>query len=112
MTRRTAAGARAALVSPAPQPAGSPKPFLAMALAGPRIRLGTAATVILITAIAARRQHAGLCETRVFRAVNELPDSLYPPAWLAMQLGAVGAAPAAAGTAWLAGQRELAAGFS
>jgi undecaprenyl-diphosphatase len=79
-----------------------------MALADPRIRLGTAATVILVTAMAARRQHVGPCESRAFRAVNELPDALYPPAWLAMQLGAFGAVPAAAGTAWLAGQRELA----
>ena len=43
-----------------------------------------------------------------FRAVNDLPDSLYRPTWLVMQLGALGAAPAAAGAAWLAGDRELA----
>ena len=33
---------------------------------------------------------------------------LYPPAWAVMQLGTLGAAPAAAGAAWLAGDRELA----
>ena len=43
-----------------------------------------------------------------FRVVNDLPDSLYPPAWVIMQLGALGAAPAAAGAAWLAGDRKLA----
>jgi PAP2 superfamily protein len=66
MTRRTAAGARPAFVSPAPQPAGSRKPFLAMALAGPRIRLGTAATpagraLVLIAApvVGLTRIHAG-----------------------------------------------------
>jgi hypothetical protein len=77
-------------------------------LSDPRIRLGTAARVILITAMAARREQVGPCEYLAFRSVNELPDSLYLPAWLAMQLGALGAAPAAAGTAWLAGERELA----
>ena len=108
MRSRSAAGARAALVSTTPpQPASSRKPRLATVLADPRIRLGTAATVILITAMAARRQHVGSYETGAFRAVNELPDSIYPPAWLIMQLGAFGAAPAAAGAAWLAGDREL-----
>ena len=109
MRSRSAAGARAALVSTTPpQPASSRKPRLATVLADPRIRLGTAATVILITAMAARRQHVGSYETGAFRAVNELPDSIYPPAWRIMQLGAFGAAPAAAGAAWLAGDRELA----
>jgi hypothetical protein len=44
----------------------------------------------------------------VFRAVNGLPDALHAPAWAIMQLGTLGAAPAAAGAAWLAGDRELA----
>jgi membrane-associated phospholipid phosphatase len=103
------AGDRAAPGSPAPAHSASRgKASRTTVLADPRIQLGTAATVILITAMAARRQHVGPCESQVFRAVNELPDSLYPPAWLAMQLGALGAAPAAAGMAWLAGERELA----
>lgn len=63
---------------------------------------------MLVTAVAVRRDRVGRCESRAFRAVNGLPDALYPPAWLVMQLGALGAAPAAAGTAWLAGDRELA----
>jgi membrane-associated phospholipid phosphatase len=103
------AGGRAAPGSPAPpQSARRGKSSRTAVLADPRIRLGTAATIILITAMAARREHVGHCESRTFRAVNDLPDSLYPPAWLAMQLGAFGAAPVAAGTAWLAGERELA----
>jgi glycosyltransferase 2 family protein len=103
------AGDGAAPGSPAaPHSASRGKPARTTVLADPRIQLGTAATVILITAMAARRKHVGPCESRAFRAVNELPDSLYPPAWLAMQLGAFGTAPAAAGTACLAGERELA----
>lgn len=59
-------------------------------------------------ASAVRRDRVGRCETEAFRAVNGLPGSLYPPAWVVMQLGALGMAPAAAGVAWLAGDRELA----
>jgi len=55
-----------------------------------------------------RRDHVGPGEDLVFRAVNGLPDSLYPPAWVVMQLGTLGAAPAAAGVAWLAADGELA----
>ena len=49
-----------------------------------------------------------LGKARAFRAVNGLPDSLYAPAWVVMQMGAFGAVPAAAATAWLAGEGELA----
>ena len=77
-------------------------------LADPRVRLGAGTAVLLATAMAARRDRVGPCETAAFRAVNDLPGSLYPPAWVVMQLGTLGAAPAAAGAAWLAGDRELA----
>jgi undecaprenyl-diphosphatase len=109
MTRLTAPGNRAAPVSPArPRPAKSRKPALAAVLADPRIRLGAGTAVILVTAMAARHEHVGPSEARIFRAVNDLPGSLYPAAWLVMQLGTLGAAPTAAGAAWLAGDRELA----
>jgi glycosyltransferase 2 family protein len=77
-------------------------------LADPRVRLalGTAAT--LITAQLARQHHVGYCEAKAFQAINGLPDSLYIPAWVIMQLGTLGAAPAAAGAALLAHDRELA----
>ena len=78
-------------------------------LADPRIRLGTGAAALLVTAMAVHRDHVGPAEDAVFRAVNDLPDSLYLPAWVVMQLGALGAAPAAAGVAWLAADGELAA---
>jgi undecaprenyl-diphosphatase len=63
---------------------------------------------LLVTAMAARRDRVGPCEAKTFRAVNGLPDSIYVPTWVVMQLGTLGAAPAAAGAAWLAGEGELA----
>jgi glycosyltransferase 2 family protein len=78
------------------------------AVANPRVRLGAASAVVLVTALTARRGRVSPGEAQAFRAVNGLPDSLYPPGWLAMQMGALGAAPAAAGAAWLAGDRKLA----
>jgi membrane-associated phospholipid phosphatase len=78
-------------------------------LADPRIGLGAGTAALLVTATAVRRDRVGPGEDLVFRAVNGLPDSLYLPAWVVMQLGTLGAAPAAAGVAWLAGDGELAA---
>jgi glycosyltransferase 2 family protein len=77
-------------------------------LADPRARLAAGTVVMLATAVAAHRNRVSRCEAAAFRAVNGLPDSLYPPAWVIMQLGTLGAAPASAGAAWLAGDRELA----
>jgi undecaprenyl-diphosphatase len=77
-------------------------------LADPRVRLGLGTAVTLVTALAARRHRVGYCEARAFRAVNDLPDSLYIPAWAVMQLGTLGTAPAAAGAALVARDRELA----
>ena len=82
---------------------------LRAALSDPRARLGLGVAGLLGTAGAVHRDRVGACEARTFRAVNGLPDSLYPPAWVVMQLGAFGAAPAAAGVAWLAADGELAA---
>jgi len=67
-----------------------------------------AAGPVLVSAVAVHRNRVGPAEARAFRAVNGLPDALYPPAWAVMQLGTLGAAPAAAGLAWLAGDGELA----
>jgi glycosyltransferase 2 family protein len=78
------------------------------ALADPRARLGLGVAGLLATAGAVHRDRVSAAEARAFRAVNGLPDALYPPAWVIMQLGALGAAPASAGAAWLAGDRELA----
>ena len=70
-----------------------------------RLAAGTAG--IAITAMLARSQEVGRGEERVFRAVNELPDWLYAPAWPVMQLGNVVAAPTAAAVAALAGEHRL-----
>jgi glycosyltransferase 2 family protein len=78
-------------------------------LADPQVRLGAGAAGVLITANAASAGTVGRGEARAFRAVNGLPDSLYLPLWLIMQFGALGAVPAVAGAAWLAGDRRLAA---
>jgi undecaprenyl-diphosphatase len=66
---------------------------------------------LLATAAAARRGRVTPWEATAFKAINGLPDSLYLPAWVVMQLGALGAVPAAAATAWLAGDDELAGRF-
>ena len=52
--------------------------------------------------MAARRNRVSPGEAAAFRAVNDLPGWLYPPAWVVMQLGTLGAAPAAAGHAGVA----------
>lgn len=77
-------------------------------LADPRVQLGTGTAVLLLTAVAARRDRVGPGEAAAFRAVNGLPGSLYRPAWAIMQFGAPAAVPAMAGAAWLAGDRALA----
>ena len=79
------------------------------ALTDPRARLGVGMATLLATAGAVHRDRVGACEAATFRAVNGLPDALYPPAWIVMQLGAFGAVPASAAAAWRAGDGELAA---
>jgi undecaprenyl-diphosphatase len=49
-----------------------------------------------------------LFEEKLFTMVNDLPDRIYTPVWLVMQLGALGAAPATGAAAWIAGNRQLA----
>jgi len=77
-------------------------------LADPRVQLGAGTAVLLVTAVAARRDRVGPGEAAAFRAVNGLPGCLYRPAWAIMQFGAPAAVPAMAGAAWLAGDRALA----
>jgi glycosyltransferase 2 family protein len=77
----------------------------------PRARLGVSAAALLATAGAASRDRVAPWEVKAFRAVNDLPDSLYPPAWVVMQLGSFGAVLTATATAWLAGDDELAGRF-
>ena len=107
MTPLTGAADQAGISTPALRSPGR-KRSLADALADPRVRLAAGTGALLVTAVAVHRDHVGRCEAAAFRAVNGLPGWLYPPAWAVMQLGTLGAAPAAAGAAWLAGDRELA----
>jgi glycosyltransferase 2 family protein len=111
MMRLTGTRARAAPPAPAPPrlTTGQRGGSLIGALADPHVRLGAGAAVLLVTALAVRRDRVTPGEARVFLAVNGLPDALHAPTWAIMQLGTLGAAPAAAGAAWLAGEPELAA---
>jgi len=110
MTRLTGTHDRKRPAMPAPpQRARKTRKRSAMRrLADPRVRLGLGTAAVLVTALPARRDQVGHCEARAFRAVNGLPGSLYGPVWIIMQLGTLGAAPAAAGAALLAHDRELA----
>lgn len=81
---------------------------LPAALADSRVQLGVGLAALLATAGAVHHDRVGPREARAFRVVNGLPDWVYPPVWGVMQLGAFGAIPAAAATAWLAGDGELA----
>jgi membrane-associated phospholipid phosphatase len=105
-------GTRACATSTAPTPprltTGRCAGSLIGSLADPQFRLGVGAAALLVTALAVRRDRVSPSEAMVFRAVNGLPDALYAPSWAIMQLGTLGAAPAAAGVAWLAGDLELA----
>ena len=76
--------------------------------ADPRTRLALGIAGMAATAVAVRRDRVGRRETRVFRAVNGLPDALFGPAWVVMQLGTLAAAPAAAGVALALRERTLA----
>ena len=77
-------------------------------LTAPRVQLGVGLAALLATASVVRHDRVGPREARAFRAVNDLPDSVYLPAWTVLQLGAFGASPASAAAAWLAGDGELA----
>jgi undecaprenyl-diphosphatase len=73
-----------------------------------RIRLLAGLIGVAATASVVRRDGLGEREVRAFRALNELPDQLFPPVWVVMQAGALGAAPLAAAVASATGRRRLA----
>lgn len=74
----------------------------------PVVRIAVGVGGIAASLAPLRRDKVGPRERAVFEAVNGLPDELYAPAWGVMQLGTVGAAPAAAAVSFLAGERRLA----
>jgi undecaprenyl-diphosphatase len=69
-----------------------------------------AAGLVLLTLAAAPTLEARPPEWELhwFGVVNRLPDGLHSPVWAVMQLGALGAVPATAAVALLAGNRRLA----
>lgn len=77
-------------------------------LSDPVARALIASTSLGLITVAVRHDRVGVREERLFKLLNGLPDRLYHPVWLVMQLGTVGAAPVAAGAAWAAGSRPLA----
>lgn len=77
-------------------------------LADPEVRIAAGVVGLVVTALVVDRGSVGRRETRFFRVVNGLPDSLFVPAWVVMQLGNLAAAPAAAGAALAAHERGLA----
>lgn len=76
--------------------------------ADPHVRLLLGVAGVAASAVPVNRDGVGRREAGVFRAVNDLPDSLFVPAWPVMQLGTLGAAPALAVAAHLAGDEVLA----
>jgi membrane-associated phospholipid phosphatase len=101
------------LAAAPPRPAGAPAAgdhdgARAAGPGDPAVRLVLGSTALAATALLARRRGVSRGEARVFRAVNGLPDDLLAPAWLVVQLGNLGAAPASALVASLAGERALA----
>jgi undecaprenyl-diphosphatase len=61
-----------------------------------------------LSALPLRRRHVGKREARAFHAINGLPEYLFVPTWVVMQLGALGTAWVAAGVAHWAGRPRLA----
>ena len=59
-------------------------------------RIGTAAVVLVGSAVEARRGHPDW-ERRIYRSINDAPDELAPVAWLPMQAGSLSAPFALAG---------------
>jgi glycosyltransferase 2 family protein len=62
------------------------------------VRLGGAVAVLLLASAGVRSDRVDTPEREVFRVVNDLPlpGWLYPPIWLLMQFGNIGAVPAVA----------------
>jgi undecaprenyl-diphosphatase len=61
-----------------------------------------------LAAVPSLRHRPPAWETSVFHGVNGLPDGVHAPVWAVMQLGAVGAAPAAAAVAAVTGRPVMA----
>lgn len=77
-------------------------------LADPRARVLLGLSGLLMSGLQIEHD-VSTAERAVFHRVNQLPDGLHRPAWLVMQAGTVGAAPAAAAVAVACGRRRTGA---
>lgn len=77
-------------------------------LAEPEVRFLIGLAGLALSGLAVHDHRIGPRETAAFRAINRLPDRLFPPAWVLMQAGTAGAGPAAAAVAWASGRPRLA----
>jgi len=68
--------------------------------------------VLLITALAAGGGDVAAWERTVFRAINNLPDFLYPPVWVVMQFGSFWAIVAVGAVALAFRRFRLAVGLA
>jgi undecaprenyl-diphosphatase len=75
---------------------------------GARWELATGLVLLGLATVPTVRARPPDWELAWFQAVNDLPEELYRPTWLVMQLGALGAAPLCAAAALVAGNRSLA----
>lgn len=74
----------------------------------PDLRMWAGFAGLLLSGLAVEGRQIGRRETALFRAVNDLPDWLFVPAWPVMQGGTLGAAPVSAALAWGSGRSGLA----
>jgi membrane-associated phospholipid phosphatase len=75
----------------------------------PDLRFVVGLVGLALSGLAVHDHSIGPREAAAFRAVNRLPDSLFPPLWVAMQAGTAGAGPVAAAVAWTCERPRLAA---
>ena len=78
-------------------------------LADPDVRLLAGLTGLAVSGLAVHDHSIGRREAAAFRAVNQLPDALFRPAWVVMQSGTLAAGPVAGAAAWAFGRPRLAA---
>lgn len=74
----------------------------------PEVRVVLGAAGLVLSGLPVHDGTIGPREERIFRAVNSLPDALYPPGWVVMQAGNVAAGPVAGLVAWASGRPALA----
>jgi glycosyltransferase 2 family protein len=77
--------------------------------ADPDVRFVVGLVGLALSGLAVRDHSIGPREAAAFRAVNRLPDLLFPPLWVVMQAGTAGAGPVAAAVACVFERPRLAA---